>query len=248
MQGIILAAGRGSRMDKLTQNNPKCLVQLSGKSLLNWQVESLQSAGISSVAAVCGYMAEKIQLEGLEKFINPRWNETNMVQSLVEAKSLLNTQTCIVSYSDIVYSPNAVSKLVHAEGDIVITYDKNWLELWKMRFEDPLSDAETFQVDENGVLLEIGNKAKSVSEIKGQYMGLLKFTPIGWGRVESYLSELTGHEQDKLDMTSLLKGLIACNTVINTVPIVDSWYEVDTANDLMIYEEFLGKSQSGLWD
>ena len=84
MQAIILAAGRGSRMDKLTQDKPKCMVQLAGKSLLNWQVESLKSAGILSIVAVCGYMADKIKLEGLEKILNPRWNETNMVLSLVE--------------------------------------------------------------------------------------------------------------------------------------------------------------------
>jgi choline kinase len=248
MQAIILAAGRGSRMDKLTQDSPKCLVQFAGKSLLNWQVESLKTAGVSSVTAVCGYMAEKIKLEGLKKLMNSRWNETNMVQSLVEGQSLLKAETCIVSYSDIVYSPDAVRRLILAEGDIVITYDKNWLELWSKRFEDPLSDAETFRVDENGVLLEIGNKAANISEIKGQYMGLLKFSPNGWGRVESFLSGLTPQERDKLDMTSLLKGLIACNTVINTVPIADSWFEVDNGNDLMVYEEILGKSQGDPWE
>ena len=248
MQAIILAAGRGSRMDKLTQEKPKCLVKLAGKSLLNWQVESLKTAGVSSVAAVCGYMADEIALEGLKKFINPRWNETNMVLSLVEGQSLLKAHTCIVSYSDIVYSPDAVRKLIFAEGDIVITYDKNWLELWSKRFEDPLSDAETFRVDENGVLLEIGNKAANVSEIKGQYMGLLKFTPKGWGRVESFLSGLTPEARDKMDMTSLLKGLIACNTVINTVPISDSWFEVDNANDLMIYEKLLENKKGGPWE
>jgi len=248
MQGIILAAGRGSRMDKLTQDKPKCMVQLAGKSLLNWQVESLKSAGILSIVAVCGYMADKIKLDGLEKIINPRWNETNMVLSLVEGQSFLKSQPCVVSYSDIVYSPDAVRKLILCEGDVVITYDKNWLDLWSKRFEDPLSDAETFQVDADGKLLEIGNKAENVSDIKGQYMGLLKFTPDGWSRVESFLSGLTSQEKDKMDMTSLLKGLISCNTIINTVPISDPWFEVDNANDLMIYEKILENVQGGPWD
>jgi choline kinase len=248
MQALILAAGRGSRMDRLTEDRPKCLVHLAGKSLLRWQVDSLKTGGITNVAAVCGYKADEIKLEGLEKFINPRWDKTNMVMSLVEGQSLLKAHTCVVSYSDIVYSPDAIRRLMLADGDIVITYDKNWLELWSKRFEDPLSDAETFRVDENGVLLEIGNKASDVSEIKGQYMGLLKFTPNGWRRVESFLSGLLPQERDKMDMTSLLKGLINRNTVINTVPISDAWYEVDNVNDLMIYEKILGNMKNGPWE
>ena len=248
MQAIILAAGRGSRMDKLTRDKPKCMVRLAGKPLLDWQVESLRSAGILSIAAVCGYKAGQINLDGIEKFINPRWQATNMVQSLVRAASLLQAQTCVVSYSDIVYSPDAVRRLILAEGDIVITYDPRWLDLWSERFDDPLSDAETFRADTDGALVEIGGRAESLDEIEGQYMGLLKFTPQGWSQVESFLAGLSNSEKDQMDMTSLLKGLISGGAIIKTAPIKDRWYEVDSANDLMVYEKMIGSSPGSLWE
>ena len=46
MKGIILAAGRGSRMGVLTDERPKCLTVLAGRTLLEWQIEAMRKAGI----------------------------------------------------------------------------------------------------------------------------------------------------------------------------------------------------------
>src|SRR6185503_13206340 len=54
MRAIILAAGRGSRMGQLTAEIPKCLVQLGGKPLLEWQTGALRAAGIDRIAVVTG--------------------------------------------------------------------------------------------------------------------------------------------------------------------------------------------------
>ena len=52
MKDIILAAGRGSRMKNLTADRPKCLVELRGKALLDWQLEALRAAGVTEIAIV----------------------------------------------------------------------------------------------------------------------------------------------------------------------------------------------------
>jgi hypothetical protein len=52
MRAIILAAGRGSRMKNLTDERPKCLVELRGKTLLEWQLGALRHAGINEIAHV----------------------------------------------------------------------------------------------------------------------------------------------------------------------------------------------------
>ena len=52
----------------------------------------------------------------------------------------------------------------------------NWLELWKKRFSDPLEDAETFKVDKDNFITEIGNKSSSYENIQGQFMGLLSLS------------------------------------------------------------------------
>jgi choline kinase len=158
-----------------------------------------------------------------------------MVVTLTCASALLLNDTCIVSYADIVYNASHIEKLILATGDIVLTYDRLWESLWQERFTDPLSDAETFK-EKRGQLLEIGDKAQSMTEIAGQYMGLLKFTPKGWKIVEKQLNKLSQNQLDRLDMTALLRLLLEQGVAINVVPVEGKWCEVDSEHDLRLYE------------
>ncbi len=239
MRAIILAAGRGSRMRGLTDGRPKCLTPLAGKALLNWQLEALHEAGIADIAVVRGYKSEMLSGPEYVSFQNPRWAETNMVASLACAGEWLSSDTCIVSYADIVYHPDVVKALMEANGDLVITYDRLWYSLWKERFSDPLSDAETFQVGKDETLLEIGQRTKSQEEIRGQYMGLLKFTPAGWRHVCSFLKRISQAQRDKLDMTGLLRNLLHEGVPIKTKAVDGRWCEVDCEQDVRVYESRL---------
>lgn len=241
MRALILAAGRGSRMGSRTEEQPKCLTRLAGKPLFDWQREALIQAGIGEIAVVSGYRSEKLAFPGIRRFENERWAQTNMVASLLVADAWMKIEPCIVSYSDIVYSGDAVKKLIECPGDIAIAFDPSWHSLWSLRFSDPLDDAETFRLDSEGNVVDIGRKTRSLDEIRGQYMGLLKFTPQGWRQIQSYLAQKQQAEVDRLDMTSLLRGLIESGARIRAAAISDRWYEVDNENDLKKYEELFAK-------
>jgi choline kinase len=237
MKAIILAAGRGSRMKDLTDERPKCLVELRGKALLDWQLEALRAAGITEIAIVTGYKRELLVNRGLAEFHNARWAETNMVSSLACAQDWLQKEPCIVSYSDIFYSPIAVQSLITSEATLAVTYDPNWLELWTQRFDDPLLDAETFRLTPEHNLAEIGNKPTSVDGIQGQYMGLLRFTPEGWAEVVRIRMGLTPEQCDRMHMTGTLQLLIDAKRIqIKAIPYQGTWGEIDLADDLDVYE------------
>ena len=237
MKAIILAAGRGSRMKSLTDERPKCLVELRGKPLLEWQLESLRAAGISDIAVVTGYKRELLAGRGLSEFHNPRWAETNMVSSLACAESWLQGEPCIVSYSDIFYSPVAVQSLINSDAALAVTYDPNWLQLWTERFGDPLLDAETFRLTATHTLAEIGNKPQSVDDVQGQYMGLLRFTPEGWAEVVRLRAELSPQQRDSMHMTNTLQRVIDAGRVpIAAVAYTGEWGEVDSSEDLSVYQ------------
>jgi choline kinase len=235
---IILAAGRGSRMGSETDSKPKCLTILKGKRLLDWQIESLAKAELNEVLIIGGYKHEMLQNRGFELIKNERWNKTNMVASLLCAPS--TKQDTIISYADIVYSPAHLEKLKASKHDISITADKDWLELWSLRFENPLDDAETFKSNDN-TLTSIGNKTNDVKDIEAQYMGLLKVTPKGWATILKVCENMTQIERDKLDMTSLLNSLLQQDIPVHVVFVNGKWCEVDNYSDVVVYEKELNK-------
>ena len=89
MRAVILAAGRGSRMGHLGDGQPKCLVKLKGKHLIERQIAALRRGGVDEIGVVRGYRAEMIDFPDLTYFTNKRWAETNMVMSLASATTWL---------------------------------------------------------------------------------------------------------------------------------------------------------------
>ena len=157
-----------------------------------------------------------------------------MVSSLIKADPWLCSDNCIVSYSDIVYCPDDVLSLMRSNGDIVIAYDPRWLDLWALRFDNPLVDAETFRIDGERIT-EIGARPEREEDIQGQYMGLLKISPEGWNRIHYYLSLLEPDERDCMDVTKLLRGLVESEVEVLGVPIENQWFEIDSEHDLKMY-------------
>jgi L-glutamine-phosphate cytidylyltransferase len=237
-RGLILAAGRGSRLGDMTEDQPKGLVPLGGHSLIDWQIAALRAAEISDIAIATGYRGSLLAARGLTCFENPHWSETNMVMSLAGASAWLEQQPCIVSYADIFYAPDDLASLVSTTADIAVAYDPDWLALWSSRFDDPLDDAETFRM-KGDRLVEIGQKPSSVDQVEGQYMGLLRFSPVGWATIASLLDALPDDIRDRLDMTSLLQRLLDQDTPIGVCPISNGWGEVDHQSDLEFYEREL---------
>ncbi len=249
MRGLILAAGRGSRMGQLGDDRPKCLVDLNGRPLIERQTAALRRGGVDEIGVVRGYRAEMIDVPGLSYFANERWAETNMVMSLAAAAPWLRSGSVIVSYADIFYRSELVRGLADAPGQLVISYDRAWRRLWTRRFADPLADAETFRINAAGQLLEIGGKTTQIEDIEGQYMGLLKFTPPAWSDVERLLSTLDKAICDRLDVTGLLRRLLTDKELpISTFGTDGQWGEIDNPEDVALYQNMVREGELVLED
>ncbi len=238
MKAIILAAGRGSRMEDRTNSSPKCMTELWGRTLIDWQIDILRKASINGIGVVVGYKSEKVILNQVQFFNNQRWKETNILRSLLTARTWLENDDCIIAYSDILYTQNTVKKLMENKEEIAITYNKNFLELWNQRFEDPLIDLETFRTSDQSILLEIGNRVNNIEEIEGQFMGLLKISPSGFKKIAKVLDSLDTKTIDKLDMTGMLNMLLDFGVKVSTIPCDDFWIEVDNVRDIELYESW----------
>lgn len=233
-KGIILAAGRGARLRPLTDNRPKCLVEYRGRTLLDYQVSALRECGLSEIVVVRGYMAEAIRRSDVIFCENPMFASTNMVHTLFCAEHHFGTEDIIVSYGDIVYGREHVRLLLGASGDIVVAADRSWQTLWERRMPDPLVDAETLKIDEDGRITEIGKTPTKYDDIEAQYIGLTKFTPEGIRQAKDHYDALPTSLRARMDMTSFLHRLIGVGRTVRAACFDGGWMEVDTADDLKV--------------
>ncbi len=239
MKAIILAAGRGSRMKELTASCPKCLTNLNGKPILEWQLQAFRKANIKEIAIVSGYKRRFLTKYNLVEFHNKDWAKTNMITSLACAETWLKENVCIVSYGDIFFDHSALESLKKATADIAITYDSNWKNLWIKRFKQPLLDAETFKINGEDVVVDIGNKPKGFKEIQGQFMGLFRLTPKGWSVLQKVRQNLSPTKCNQIDTTYALRKVIESNmTKVKGVKYEKPWGEVDTETDLSVYKDY----------
>lgn len=238
VRAIILAAGRGSRMKEATEFKPKCLIELNGKPLLQYQIDALLQAGVEEIGIVSGYKREElmpfIKHFNLREFYNEAFLDSNMVYSLMCARDWLYQEEFVISYSDIFYQPQGIIDLCRSDHDISLLYDIHWKKLWQKRFKDPLSDAETFKLNQEQMLLEIGKRTQSFEDIQGQFMGLIKCNKKGF---ENLCEILENRDFRHLDSTGLLNLYITLGYSVHCVPYDDIWGECDNQDDVKLYEQ-----------
>lgn len=246
---IILAAGQGTRLRPYTDVVPKCMVEAAGRPLLMWHLDTIESCGIKKIGLVAGYKADKITDPRVTKFVNERYATTNMIESLFVAESWLQGNV-IIAYGDIVYSKQVLEAMMSDERDIVIACDEEWEAYWSQRFEDPLSDAETFVKGPNQTVVSLGKKTTDRSQVQGQYIGLIKLSAKGCERVKScyHLAKNesiarnnaweSGRALELAYMTDLLNYL-AAQGELHYRAIHRGWVEVDDHSDLEIAKKQL---------
>lgn len=245
MKFIILAAGQGTRLRPYTNTKPKCMVELKGKPLLNYQLDTIRKCGFKreEVALVAGYLHEALIAPGIKRYRNDIFSETNMVATLFSAEEFMSdVEDLIVSYGDIIYNTEVLEKLLATKGEVVVAADLDWYELWKLRMDNPLDDAETFKINEKGNITELGKKPTKYDEVQAQYIGLIK---ISSEKVSDFIhhyhsmdksGNYDGRDFNNMYMTSLIQSLIDSGWNVRPALLNRGWIEVDSVEDLRIYE------------
>jgi len=239
VKSIILAAGQGARLRPLTDDRPKCLVEYKGKALIDYILDAHRFAGISDIVIVKGCKAEKLSRPGVRTCINQQYDATNMVHTLFCAEDELHGDV-IISYADIIYGSNHITRLKEAPGDFCVVIDRQWRALWEARMQDPLSDAETLRLDPMGNIIELGQKPKSYAEIQGQYVGLIKISAQAWPQIRQMYHSLDrqrlydGKTFAQMYMTSFIQLVIDNLMPVQAVMIDGGWMEFDSISDLSL--------------
>ena len=235
MNVIILAAGRGTRLGKQNAEKPKCLFNIDGLSLIERNLILFNENNLNPII-VSGFKDSELKFLNLEMIHNSEFIETNMLWSLYKAVKYMN-EDFIISYSDILVNIKLVEKLKTFNKGIGLIIDKDWLNYWSIRFKDPLDDAESLKVSNDGNIINIGQKAKNVHEIQGQYIGFLKVAGEDRLLFKKYLIDFCENHNTKsiakkAYLTDFLQYLINNGIQIKEIPVNGGWIEIDNPSDV----------------
>lgn len=240
MIGIILAAGRSSRMFPNETNMHKAFLKINGICLIDNIINIFQNIRMDKIVIITGYNSHLFKDYSCFKLHNKNWRDTNIVGSLLQGLKYLTEYDAIITYSDIYYTSDLIVSLCDKKiSNILIPYNTNWKTIWKTRFQNPLNDIESFKVNKYYQLLEIGQKVDNYDEIQGQYMGLLRTETIFWQDLIRIYSNLNIFKN--YDITNFLNDLIKKGIVINTFPYSGKWFEFDNTEDLVYFNKVYHK-------
>jgi histidinol-phosphate/aromatic aminotransferase/cobyric acid decarboxylase-like protein/choline kinase len=250
MQAIILAAGMGRRLKKLTENQPKCMVQVNQVPLIERMLKQLDHYHLNRIILVTGHEGEQLRtftsslsLSTPIIFIdNPVYQTTNNIYSLYLAKEHLLCDDTILLESDLIFEQEVLTQIIQnpypnlalvapfeswMDGTVVLLDEQDnitkFLTRKDFRFEDIHSYYKT---------VNIYKFSKSFSE--SHYVPFLEAYSKALGNNEYYeqvlkvISLLDDHD---LKATRLENGF---------------WYEIDDEQDLDIAESIFTDSQSRL--
>lgn len=233
MNFIVLASGRGSRLNKLTKNKPKCLTVIKNKKTLldyisqnfNKKDNKIISTGYKSNLIIKYFAGKNINYVRNKNFLN-----TNMVESLMLCKKKLKRGDLIVVYSDIYFDKKIIKKIKKLKGNI-IAVNANWLKSWRQRYntlKKMKEDAEDLIVSK-GKIKSIGNKIGKKLP-KFQYMGILKIEQKTFYKLEKFYKKMNNK---KISLTHFINETIKAKiTNYKYIVFKNYWYEIDNFSDL----------------
>ncbi|OGL28019.1 MAG: phosphoenolpyruvate mutase, partial [Candidatus Rokubacteria bacterium RIFCSPLOWO2_12_FULL_73_47] len=99
-RAVVIAAGSGKSLLPLTQDRPKCMLDIKGRTVLERQLETLRACGLHEIAVVRGYRKETVVAPGARLYDNDAYEETGELASLFAAEPELQGRFVFL-YSDV---------------------------------------------------------------------------------------------------------------------------------------------------
>ncbi len=172
MKAVILSAGQGKRLMPLTADNPKCLLNIEGQSVIDWQISELYKGGIDQVSVVVGYQADRVrqQLDGryhsqrVRTLYNPTYAWADNLFSCWAARAEMDEDFILLN-GDTLFEAAVLRRLLQApvRPVTVVTHKK------------PHYDADDMKVALEGQRLVRIGKDLPLDQVDGESIGMILF-------------------------------------------------------------------------
>lgn len=251
MQGLILAAGMGSRLKKLTENNTKSMVAVNGVSLIERMLKILDEKNLSKIIVVTGYKSEfftkyinSLELKTKIEFINNDiYDTTNNIYSMYLAKDFMEQDDTITLESDLIFDSELIDELIDDARENLALVSK--YERWM--------DGTCFKLNENEEILEFISGKEFNFEKADEYfktINIYKFSKefsklVYFPFLEAYI-KANGMNDYYESVLKLIIGMKKNHIQAKVISDNIKWYEIDDEQDLDIAESIFSSGSDKL--
>ena len=237
-RAILLAASRGAALGSLTEEQPKCMIDVRGKPLLNHLVDTFGQSGIADITVVRGYKKEKIDLASVATVDNDAFEETGEVASLACAADRF-AGPCVISYGDILFRNYVLDDLLDFADDIIVVVDANWRERGLTGTDaapDLVSCSRPFTgryLDDDVVRATAMGPAVAPAAADGEWIGLVKLSDAGANQVAREIEAMGAEGAARsAGLPELFGRLVARGVPVRVMYIEGHWLDIDDLFDL----------------
>ena len=236
MNAIILAASRGNELHELTHDKPKAMLSIGGQSLLRRLIDELKKLGINKSTVIAGYKARAIDIPGIKKCINRRYQQSGELASLACAEKDFSDDMLII-YGDLLFRGYILRDLLEARGDIVVVVDSaldnpNLSGSPDVAYCSATDDRSPFMQDVTLESLSTSNN-KRRKKPSGYWIGMMRIRKRGRTWIEKALKELSKRNDfDELTLPDLLNCVIEKGKPVNVHYIDGHWLDVNSLDDI----------------
>jgi choline kinase len=183
---IILSAGQGRRLLPYTANTPKCLIEVGGQRVIEWQIDALMAAGISRITAVIGYGADQVEQVLNDRYgpgvistiYNPFFEVADNLASCWMARHIMHDDFILLN-GDTLFDQPVLETLMEAPARaITLAIDKK-----------SAYDSDDMKVCLVGDRISAVSKLIALDSVDGESIGMMHFQAGGGPLFRSALEE-----------------------------------------------------------
>ena len=239
LKAIVLTAGIGSRISKLTKLIPKSMIKINDKFIFEYILENIKKAKIKDVIFVVGYKANLLKPKlkkkceelglNLKIVVSNKYKTTNTMYSLWLAKKYLKSDF-IFLHGDLIFSYKMLNKFINFSHKNSILIDRNQPTDWN----------DAMKVISNGKLLRYMSKSVTVHEMDGVAIGMYKFSSKGSVLLFKTIKNLIKKGSVKNWVSDAL-NIMSKDFKINIQSTKHIWSDVDNLVDLKSAKKIIKK-------
>ncbi|MCH8079102.1 MAG: phosphoenolpyruvate mutase [Proteobacteria bacterium] len=235
-RAIVLAASRGYALGELTEDKPKVMLSIGGKTVLRHLLDEFKNQNINRVALVAGYKPDAIDTSGLDLHINKDYATTGELVSLVEVVNEFHDDM-IITYGDLLFRSYILRDLLENDGEIVAVIDstvenENYSGSPDYAYCSQIEDRTIFKQD---VFLNHVSEGKESSPEapSGRWIGMLRVRGQGRQWIEEAIDDLKTQENYKqMSLADLLNQVIQLNHPVKVHYINGHWIDINALVDI----------------